>query len=183
MKNIILKVLATLFIAVGVVCADAKAAEVSPEYRKSLKLAASVVAKYSEIFKAAGRKYNVDPLIGAGIMAVETHGKCRNHKTPGAKGCMQVKEIAFKEVQRVYGKNEFGDNLNDVKTNIFVAFAYFAWMRDNPEYSFDYLEYQLVAYKDGNGNAEHMSRKKVLAHDYIQKFWAAMDYLPQVMKL
>lgn len=174
------KIICLLVLMLAVVICSPSYAAVSKGFKNGLKKETPrVIKKYGQMFTSAGLEFSVPPTVVAGIMMVETQGKCNDHKDSGAKGCMQVKQIALDEVRRFYGKNvSFSDDLNDDYNNIRIAAAYYAALRDNGSYPFNYLEWILVAYKHGQKVAKTMTAEEIFNDEYIEKFSLAQKSIP-----
>lgn len=105
--------------------------------------------KYREFIEIYSEEYDIDPLLVASIIKVESgyYKTAQSHK--GAKGLMQITPSTGEWIAGQMGIVNFNsDQLYDPKTNIMMG----CWYLHNLKKQFENIELILAAYNGGRGN-------------------------------
>ena len=116
---------------------------------------------YQDQIYEYSEKYNVDPLLTASIIKVESDfdNKAQSHQ--GAHGLMQLLEDTAKHSADVVGIDYYPEKLNDVDYNLDLGVGYF-------DYLYRYYnnrDLALAAYNGGVGNVDSWIKEGTLDKD------------------
>jgi len=170
-KNIIIGVLVILFIAVGAVCADAKADDgISQGFKDTvLANAPKAIEKYGWMLEWSANDFNIPAKLGMAIIMAETHADPNAVHDSLATGLMGIKpDEALVHAQTVYPEKNLSNDLHDPFSNIRAGMAYLAVIMYHDKRYNTFREI-LVAYKDGPGTASRMSTKEINNNLYVKK--------------
>ncbi|MCI5972067.1 MAG: lytic transglycosylase domain-containing protein [Anaerococcus sp.] len=118
------------------------------------------ISYQDEIYEYS-EKYNIDPLLTASIIKVESDfdNKAQSHQ--GAHGLMQLLEDTAKHSADVVGIDYYPEKLNDVDYNLDLGVGYF-------DYLYRYYnnrDLALAAYNGGVGNVDSWIKEGTLDKD------------------
>lgn len=105
---------------------------------------------YQDQIKKYSDKYNVDPLLTAAIVKVESDFDNDAQSHQNAKGLMQLLDETAKHSAEVIGEKYYPEKLNDIDYNLNLGVGYY-------DYLFKYYnnkELALAAYNGGVGNID-----------------------------
>lgn len=105
---------------------------------------------YQDQIKKYSDKYNVDPLLTAAIVKVESDFDNDAQSHQNAKGLMQLLDETAKHSAEVIGEKYYPEKLNDIDYNLNLGVGYY-------DYLFKYYnnkELALAAYNGGVGNVD-----------------------------
>lgn len=131
---IILTILTVIGLSYGIIAYQSSRAQIN--YQDQIK-------KYSD-------KYNVDPLLTAAIVKVESDFDNDAQSHQNAKGLMQLLDETAKHSAEVIGEKYYPEKLNDIDYNLNLGVGYY-------DYLFKYYnnkELALAAYNGGVGNVD-----------------------------
>ena len=113
------------------------------------------IKKYSE-------KYNMDPLLIASIIKVESDYDNGAHSNQNAKGLMQLLDASAKHSAELIGEEYYPDKLKDVDYNLNLGVGYFNYLYKY----YNNVDLALAAYNGGIGNVDKwINEKKIDKHD------------------
>ncbi len=118
------------------------------------------ISYQDEIYEYS-EKYNVDPLLTASIIKVESDFDNNAQSHQGAHGLMQLLEDTAKHSADVVGIDYYPEKLNDVDYNLDLGVGYF-------DYLYRYYnnrELALAAYNGGVGNVDSWIKEGTLDKD------------------
>lgn len=116
---------------------------------------------YQDEIKKYSEKYNVDPLLVASIIKVESDFDNEAHSNQNAKGLMQLLDSSAKHSAEIIGEEYYPDKLKDVDYNLDLGVGYFNYLY---EY-YNNIDLALAAYNGGIGNID-----KLIAEKKIDKY-------------
>ena len=113
---------------------------------------------YQDEIREYSNKYNVDPLLTASIVKVESDfdNGAESHK--GAKGLMQLLDETAKHSADVIGADYYPDKLNDINYNLNLGVGYYNYLYNY----YNNKELALAAYNGGVGNVDKWIEQGVL---------------------
>ena len=115
------------------------------------------ISYQDEIYKCS-EKYNVDPLLTASIIKVESDFDKDAKSHQGAQGLMQLLNETASHAAELTGKEYFPDKLSDVEYNLDLGIAYY-------DYLYRYYnnrDLALAAYNGGVGNVDKWIKEGLL---------------------
>jgi len=113
--------------------------------------------KLAQMLVDEGKRVDIDPLLLAAVIRVESAFFTGAVSDKGARGLMQVMPTTGEEVARKLGLDWQGpDQLHDVETNVRLGVYYLDWLLDL--YAGNY-KYALTAYNRGPTNVRHIVRR------------------------
>lgn len=116
---------------------------------------------YQDEIKKYSDKYNVDPLLTAAIVKVESDFDNDAQSHQNAKGLMQLLDETAKHSAEVIGEKYYPEKLNDIDYNLNLGVGYY-------DYLFKYYnnkELALAAYNGGVGNVDKWIDEGLLNKD------------------
>ncbi|WP_099320974.1 lytic transglycosylase domain-containing protein [Anaerococcus sp. Marseille-P3625] len=116
---------------------------------------------YQDQIKKYSDKYNVDPLLTAAIVKVESDFDNDAQSHQNAKGLMQLLDETAKHSAEVIGEKYYPEKLNDIDYNLNLGVGYY-------DYLFKYYnnkELALAAYNGGVGNIDKWIDEGLLNKD------------------
>ncbi|WP_151409890.1 lytic transglycosylase domain-containing protein [Anaerococcus sp. Marseille-P9784] len=116
---------------------------------------------YQDQIKKYSDKYNVDPLLTAAIVKVESDFDNDAQSHQNAKGLMQLLDETAKHSAEVIGEKYYPEKLNDIDYNLNLGVGYY-------DYLFKYYnnkELALAAYNGGVGNVDKWIDEGLLDKD------------------
>lgn len=116
---------------------------------------------YQDQIYEYSEKYNVDPLLTASIIKVESDFDNNAQSHQGAHGLMQLLEDTAKHSADVVGIDYYPEKLNDVDYNLDLGVGYF-------DYLYRYYnnrDLALAAYNGGVGNVDNWIKEGTLDKD------------------
>ncbi len=117
---------------------------------------------YQDEIKKYSEKYNMDPLLIASIIKVESDFDNEAHSNQNAKGLMQLLDTSAKHSAELIGEEYYPDKLKDVDYNLNLGVGYFNYLY---KYYND-VDLALAAYNGGIGNVDKwIQEKKIDKHD------------------
>lgn len=117
---------------------------------------------YQDEIKKYSEKYNMDPLLIASIIKVESDYDNEAHSNQNAKGLMQLLDTSAKHSAELIGEEYYPDKLKDVDYNLNLGVGYFNYLY---KYYND-VDLALAAYNGGIGNVDKwIQEKKIDKHD------------------
>lgn len=117
---------------------------------------------YQDQIKKYSEKYNMDPLLIASIIKVESDYDNEAHSNQNAKGLMQLLDTSAKHSAELIGEEYYPDKLKDVDYNLNLGVEYFNYLY---KYYND-VDLALAAYNGGIGNVDKwIQEKKIDKHD------------------
>lgn len=117
---------------------------------------------YQDEIKKYSEKYNMDPLLIASIIKVESDYDNEAHSNQNAKGLMQLLDTSAKHSAELIGEEYYPDKLKDVDYNLNLGVGYFNYLY---KYYND-IDLALAAYNGGIGNVDKwIQEKKIDKHD------------------
>lgn len=105
---------------------------------------------YQEEIKEYAEKYNVDPLLVASIVKVESDFDIEAHSNQNAQGLMQLLEDSAKHSAELIGEDYYPEKLKEVDYNLNLGVGYY-------DYLYRYYnnkDLALAAYNGGIGNVD-----------------------------
>lgn len=116
---------------------------------------------YQDQIYEYSEKYNVDPLLTASIIKVESDfdNKAQSHQ--GAHGLMQLLEDTAKHSADVVGIDYYPEKLNDVDYNLDLGVGYFDYLYRY----YNNIDLALAAYNGGVGNVDSWIKEGTLDKD------------------
>ncbi|WP_311482300.1 lytic transglycosylase domain-containing protein [uncultured Anaerococcus sp.] len=115
------------------------------------------ISYQDEIYKSS-EKYNVDPLLTASIIKVESDFDKDAKSHQGAQGLMQLLDETASHAAELTNKEFYPDKLSDVEYNLDLGVAYY-------DYLYRYYnnrDLALAAYNGGVGNVDKWIKEGVL---------------------
>lgn len=115
------------------------------------------ISYQDEIYKSS-EKYNVDPLLAAAIIKVESDFDKDAKSHQGAQGLMQLLDETASHAAELTGKEFYPDKLSDVEYNLDLGIAYY-------DYLYRYYnnrDLALAAYNGGVGNVDKWIKEGIL---------------------
>ena len=117
---------------------------------------------YQDEIKKYSEKYNVDPLLVASIIKVESDFDNEAHSNQNAKGLMQLLDSSAKHSAEIIGEEYYPDKLKDVDYNLNLGVGYFNYLNKY----YNNTELALAAYNGGIGNVDKwIADKKIDKYD------------------
>lgn len=113
------------------------------------------ISYQDEIYKYS-EKYNVDPLLIASIIKVESDFDIEAHSNQNAKGLMQLLDDSAKHSAEIIGEEYYPDKLKDVDYNLNLGVAYFDYLYRY----YNNVDLALAAYNGGIGNVDKWIEEK-----------------------
>ncbi|WP_044565477.1 lytic transglycosylase domain-containing protein [Anaerococcus provencensis] len=105
---------------------------------------------YQDQINEYSDKYNVDPLLTASIVKVESDFDNDAQSHQGAKGLMQLLDETAKHSAEVIGEDYYPDKLNDIDYNLKLGVGYYNYLYNY----YNNKELALAAYNGGVGNVD-----------------------------
>ena len=105
---------------------------------------------YQDQINEYSNKYNVDPLLTASIVKVESDFDNDAQSHQGAKGLMQLLDETAKHSAEVIGEDYYPDKLNDIDYNLKLGVGYYNYLYNY----YNNKELALAAYNGGVGNVD-----------------------------
>lgn len=105
---------------------------------------------YQDQINEYSNKYNVDPLLTASIVKVESDFDNDAQSHQGAKGLMQLLDETSKHSAEVIGEDYYPDKLNDIDYNLKLGVGYYNYLYNY----YNNKELALAAYNGGVGNVD-----------------------------
>lgn len=105
---------------------------------------------YQDQINEYSNKYNVDPLLTASIVKVESDFDNDAQSHQGAKGLMQLLDETAKHSAEVIGEDYYPDKLNDIEYNLKLGVGYYNYLYNY----YNNKELALAAYNGGVGNVD-----------------------------
>lgn len=105
---------------------------------------------YQDQINEYSNKYNVDPLLTASIVKVESDFDNDAQSHQGAKGLMQLLDETAKHSAEVIGEDYYPDKLNDIYYNLKLGVGYYNYLYNY----YNNKELALAAYNGGVGNVD-----------------------------
>lgn len=118
---------------------------------------------YQEEIEKYSEKYNIDPLLVASIIKVESDFDIKAHSNQNAKGLMQLLEDSAKHSAEIIGEKYLPEKLTEVEYNLNLGVGYF-------DYLYKYYndkDLALAAYNGGIGNVDEWINKKIIDKNNI----------------
>lgn len=117
---------------------------------------------YQDEIKKYSDKYNMDPLLIASIIKVESDYDNGAHSNQNAKGLMQLLDASAKHSAELIGEEYYPDKLKDVDYNLNLGVGYFNYLYKY----YNNVDLALAAYNGGIGNVDKwINEKKIDKHD------------------
>lgn len=117
---------------------------------------------YQDEIKKYSEKYNMDPLLIASIIKVESDYDNGAHSNQNAKGLMQLLDASAKHSAELIGEEYYPDKLKDVDYNLNLGVGYFNYLYKY----YNNVDLALAAYNGGIGNVDKwINEKKIDKHD------------------
>lgn len=117
---------------------------------------------YQEEIEKYSQKYNVDPLLIASIIKVESDFDTEAHSSQNAMGLMQLLDSSAKHSAEIIGEEYYPDKLKEVDYNLNLGVGYFKYLN---EY-YNNVDLALAAYNGGIGNIDKLiADKKIDKHN------------------
>lgn len=117
---------------------------------------------YQDEIKKYSEKYNMDPLLIASIIKVESDYDNSAHSNQNAKGLMQLLDASAKHSAELIGEEYYPDKLKDVDYNLNLGVGYFNYLYKY----YNNVDLALAAYNGGIGNVDKwINEKKIDKHD------------------
>ena len=117
---------------------------------------------YQDEIKKYSEKYNMDPLLIASIIKVESDYDNGAHSNQNAKGLMQLLDASAKHSAELIGEEYYPDKLKDVDYNLNLGVGYFNYLYKY----YNNVDLALAAYNGGIGNVDKwINDKKIDKHD------------------
>ncbi|MDU1316003.1 lytic transglycosylase domain-containing protein [Anaerococcus hydrogenalis] len=117
---------------------------------------------YQDEIKKYSEKYNMDPLLIASIIKVESDYDNGAHSNQNAKGLMQLLDSSAKHSAELIGEEYYPDKLKDVDYNLNLGVGYFNYLYKY----YNNVDLALAAYNGGIGNVDKwINEKKIDKHD------------------
>lgn len=113
---------------------------------------------YQDQINEYSNKYNVDPLLTASIVKVESDFDNDAQSHQGAKGLMQLLDETAKHSAEVIGEDYYPDKLNDIDYNLKLGVGYYNYLYNY----YNNKELALAAYNGGVGNVDKWIDQGVL---------------------
>lgn len=116
---------------------------------------------YQEQIYEHSEKYNIDPLLTASIIKVESDFDNNAQSHQGAHGLMQLLDDTAKHSAEVVGIDYYPEKLNDVDYNLDLGIGYF-------DYLYRYYnnkDLALAAYNGGVGNVDSWIKDGIIDKD------------------
>ncbi|MGO3017647.1 MAG: lytic transglycosylase domain-containing protein [Anaerococcus sp.] len=113
---------------------------------------------YQDEINTYGEKYNVDPLLVASIVKVESDFDINAHSNQNAKGLMQLLDDSARHSAELVDEEYFPEKLKEVDYNLNLGVAYY-------DYLYRYYnnkELALAAYNGGIGNVDEWINKGII---------------------
>ena len=116
---------------------------------------------YQDEINEYSNKYNVDPLLTASIVKVESDfdNDAKSHQ--GAKGLMQLLDETAKHSAEVIGEDYYPDRLNDIDYNLMLGVGYYNYLYNY----YNNKELALAAYNGGVGNVDKWIEEGIIDKD------------------
>lgn len=105
---------------------------------------------YQDQINEYSNKYNVDSLLTASIVKVESDFDNDAQSHQGAKGLMQLLDETAKHSAEVIGEDYYPDKLNDIDYNLKLGVGYYNYLYNY----YNNKELALAAYNGGVGNVD-----------------------------
>lgn len=105
---------------------------------------------YQDEINKYSNSYNVDPLLTASIVKVESDFDNDAQSHQGAKGLMQLLDDTAKHSAEVIGEDYYPDKLNDIDYNLKLGVGYYNYLYKH----YNNKELALAAYNGGVGNVD-----------------------------
>lgn len=117
---------------------------------------------YQDEIKKYSEKYNMDPLLIASIIKVESDYDNGAHSNQNAKGLMQLLDTSAKHSAELIGEEYYPDKLKDVDYNLNLGVGYFNYLYKY----YNNVDLALAAYNGGIGNVDKwINEKKIDKYD------------------
>lgn len=116
---------------------------------------------YQDQINEYSNKYNVDPLLTASIVKVESDFDNDAQSHQGAKGLMQLLDETAKHSAEVIGEDYYPDKLNDIDYNLKLGVGYYNYLYNY----YNNKELALAAYNGGVGNVDKWIDQGILDKD------------------
>lgn len=117
---------------------------------------------YQDEIKKYSEKYNMDPLLIASIIKVESDYDNGAHSNQNANGLMQLLDASAKHSAELIGEEYYPDKLKDVDYNLNLGVGYFNYLYKY----YNNVDLALAAYNGGIGNVDKwINEKKIDKHD------------------
>ena len=116
---------------------------------------------YQDQINEYSNKYNVDPLLTASIVKVESDFDNDAQSHQGAKGLMQLLDETVKHSAEVIGEDYYPDKLNDIDYNLKLGVGYYNYLYNY----YNNKELALAAYNGGVGNVDKWIDQGILDKD------------------
>ena len=116
---------------------------------------------YQDQIYEYSEKYNVDPLLTASIIKVESDFDNNAQSHQGAHGLMQLLENTAKHSADVVGIDYYPEKLNDVDYNLDLGVGYFDYLYRY----YNNIDLALAAYNGGVGNVDSWIKEGTLDKD------------------
>lgn len=116
---------------------------------------------YQDQINEYSDKYNVDPLLTASIVKVESDFDNDAQSHQGAKGLMQLLDETAKHSAEVIGEDYYPDKLNDIDYNLKLGVGYYNYLYNY----YNNKELALAAYNGGVGNVDKWIDQGILDKD------------------
>ena len=116
---------------------------------------------YQDQINEYSNKYNVDPLLTASIVKVESDFDNDAQSHQGAKGLMQLLDETAKHSAEVIGEDYYPDKLNDIYYNLKLGVGYYNYLYNY----YNNKELALAAYNGGVGNVDKWIDQGILDKD------------------
>lgn len=113
---------------------------------------------YQEEINRYSKEYNVDPLLTASIIKVESDFDINAHSNQDAKGLMQLLDDSARHSAEIIGEEYFPEKLKEVDYNLNLGVAYYDYLY---RYYND-MELALAAYNGGIGNVDEWIKKGII---------------------
>ena len=113
---------------------------------------------YQDQINEYSNKYNVDPLLTASIVKVESDFDNDAQSHQGAKGLMQLLDETAKHSAEVIGEDYYPDKLNDIDYNLKLGVGYYNYLYNY----YNNKELALAAYNGGVGNVDKWIDQEIL---------------------
>ncbi|WP_243343239.1 lytic transglycosylase domain-containing protein [Anaerococcus sp. AGMB09787] len=115
-----------------------------------------------EIYKYSD-KYNIDPLLTASIIKVESDFDNEAQSRQGANGLMQLMEDTARHSAELAGIDYYPEKLNDVDYNLDLGVGYFNYLYNY----YNDIDLALAAYNGGVGNVDQWIEDGIIDPDNI----------------
>ncbi|MDD7305172.1 MAG: lytic transglycosylase domain-containing protein [Peptoniphilaceae bacterium] len=113
---------------------------------------------YQEEINHYAKEYNVDPLLVASIVKVESDFDTNAQSNQAAKGLMQLLDDSARHAAELIGEKYLPEKLNEVSYNLNLGVAYYDYLYRY----YNNIDLALAAYNGGIGNVDEWIKKGII---------------------